>query len=98
MKKYRVTEKHKLLKDNIILEHGIITGTYFSSVWAHEFSNDEIKDWIENGWVEEIQEKEFTKDDMIKFANWANKCDVANVDHEGYLCEWIRNQKNKNEN
>lgn len=43
MKKYRVAEKHELLKEGITLEINNYDNTdYYSSVWAHNFSVDEF--------------------------------------------------------
>lgn len=69
MKKYKVTEIHPYLKEGIVLEsHKRCVDEYFSSAWAHTFAYDEINDWLVSGWIEEIQEPEFTKDDIEQLA------------------------------
>ena len=67
MKKYRVNEKHGILKKDIVLE-STHTG-YFSREWAHEFPFDEINEWLESGCIEEIQEPEFTENQLMSFGN-----------------------------
>ena len=73
--KYRVTEKHPYLKEGILFElvcesadhgyHVFNIGTIQESLAAG--IND---DWLRNGWIEEIQETEFTENDIINFANF----------------------------
>lgn len=99
MKKYKVTEKHELLKENVILEFSL--SKYINSaVWAHEFSEDEITSWLESGWIEEIQEPEFTRNDMIDFLNYFVVNDNHNPKNTREGCEYwfksfIKFRKNK---
>jgi hypothetical protein len=76
--KYKVTSKHPYFKP------GVIAGGndyYIISYYAHndEWSSDilltdtDIECWVNYGWIEKIQEKEFTKNDMIEYELWANK-------------------------
>lgn len=91
MKKYKVTDKHELLKKDITLEPNV-DESYFSSAWAHVFDGSEIKDWNDSGWIEEIQELEFTKDDMISILNKYDNDYVTNsgsCDFKELLKEWI---------
>ena len=66
MKNYRVTDKHAVLKENITIFYG--NGEYVVSYLTNKFSKDDIKKWIENSWIEEIQEPKFTRSEMIKFS------------------------------
>ena len=85
--KYTVTKKHQLLKEGIILESN--KDYHFSSVWAHEFHKDEIDDWIETGWIEEVQELEFTKKDMIIFGNICYHHNPSFINIENKLNEYL---------
>lgn len=69
MKKYRVTEKHEFIKEDTILERDLIGAVL--KKWDHYFSRYEKDTWLEDGWIEEIQEPEFTKEDMIDFYKFA---------------------------
>ena len=64
--KYITTDKHPELKEGIDLE------TNASMFWAfslsgsrHSISKPIKNDWIEKGYIKEVEEKEFTKSDMI---------------------------------
>lgn len=63
MKKYRVTEKHGLLKKGIVLDYNIND----SLVYLFPIT-EYINKWIERDWIEEIQEHEFAgtcKDSVV---------------------------------
>lgn len=64
MKKYRVTGKHEFLKEGIILES--YSYRYNSLSRVHVFDKDDLDVWLKNSWIEEIQEPEFTRSDVIK--------------------------------
>jgi hypothetical protein len=99
MKKYRVTEKHSLLKEDIILSNykddpGMKTWFYtpHSDYKVLSFGSYDISKWLKLGWIEEIQEPEFTKDDMLKFARYTyTVIDTAIWDE--MLKKWIKENK-----
>ena len=101
--KYKVTDKHPYLKNNIITER---QGDYRISYntddveWSRAILLDMIdfNAWIEFGWIEEIQEPEFTKNDMVDFAleyyeyrfyNTNRQLDFKKIDT--CLEDWIKN-------
>ena len=69
--KYKVTEKHSLYKEGLIIKeyapnnYGIFINDYDCQVDGISFY--EIEDLLTKGWIEEIQEPEFTRDDMKLF-------------------------------
>lgn len=82
MKKYRVTDKHPTFKEGCIIKQNSILTTYdgpnvqvFSllvdNVFIEHVLDVCIVENIENGWIEEIKEPNFTKDDMIEFSHFA---------------------------
>lgn len=80
MKKYIVTEKHPVFKEGCIIkksgtietDKGHCTCTTYNlicnGVFIDHILDLPIAENIEDGWIEEIQKPEFTKDDMIEFA------------------------------
>lgn len=99
MKKYRVTEKHPAYKDGCIImksvetvERDIGTQDLYNLICNGVFINHvlgmPIFENIENGWIEEIQEPEFTEEDMEK-AFWSGHNTELTFD------EWINNYKNE---
>ena len=92
MKKYRVTEKHSHFKENLEI-HFRGTVYFLSVVDYYTFSLEELKEWIESVWIEEIQEPEFTKQDMIEFAeyyDYKNPYDAYNI-----LNGWLKKKEIK---
>ncbi len=102
MKKYRVTEKHPYLKTGIsfelvcesadhgyyIFNLGLVQETLAAGIDA---------DWLNNGWIEEIQEPEFIKDDIVEFLEYLLKQNDRHceMDETEFVNEWI-NDKNEN--
>lgn len=97
MKKYRVKKEHPGLQEGEMRKYkdGAYDFLSGSGFYLHlEFSKSVIKEWISEKWIEEIQEPEFTKDDMIKFAH-------SRAGHNTYttdLDKWIKEYKNENKN
>ena len=90
MKKYIVTEKHGILKNDVIIFY--TNNKYVTSFWAHEFASYEITDWIIMGWIEEIKEPEFTKHDMISFGRFIEKNGYMHFNWNDLLDKWIEEQ------
>lgn len=83
MKKYEVTEKHPALKKGCIISESsskvysrnqdefntfnILFKKGNKTIFIDHLIDTPIKEQIEEGWIQEIQELEFTKDDMINF-------------------------------
>jgi hypothetical protein len=88
MKKYKTTSKQPLFKE------GLIVKSNNDYTWIEDSSDDHPYDFainpaIKNGWIEEIQEPEFTEDDMIDFANMVKAKSCGNVfDVSEYLKIW----------
>ena len=91
--KYKVTEKHPYLKDCSIqiydqdsyyIEYDVDNDFYSELMpWVLP------KEWIECGWIEEIEEPEFTKADMLNFNNWCGSGYAVLEDLE----DWIKKYK-----
>jgi hypothetical protein len=74
MKKYRVTEKHPQLKEGITSSYtngGDISFRLVNNN-IHRLGEKDIIDNIKKGWIEEIQEPEYTKSDLLDFACYFN--------------------------
>lgn len=90
---YKVAKIHSMLKPGSIIK--AFNGTFYHESWCHEFSRDEIDSWLESGWIEEIQELEFTRRDMLEFGNiCVNRTGLFNTQIE--LSRFIIDKKPKN--
>lgn len=101
MKKYRVTDKHPVLKNTTIISVDDLNykeydknGDLFGS-WSKDTHLIDCE--IENGWIEEIYEPEFTRkdlDSLLKFyMNNECNCKILNPDFEVIIKKWIRATK-----
>ena len=103
MKKYRVTEKHEYLKEGLILSNYIDSNRYYSpqsNYGVTSCSNYEIDMFKKDDWIKEIQEPEFTKDEVIHILNKYNTDFVSacgKCDFEELIKEW-EYLKQKHEN
>ena len=94
--KYRVTEKHPAYKEGLEIIDNILilTGT---DDWGGIFP-ETITDWVNLGWIEEIQEAEFTKDELLRFAvsyynaRYSDKYTFYADDH---FKKWIKKYKDE---
>ena len=113
MKKYRVTEKHPWFKEGIC-EYNEQTQALYIGLDINELDlclnifDGAINLWLINGWIEEIKEPEFTKEDMIKFAQDCGSThmtspfyeindNAAIFKYEDFFNKWI-NKRNENKN
>ena len=64
MKRYKTTKKHPVYKENLIVEVNDKDEVYIKTDGGTNLEASYIDDALENGWIEEIQEPEFTKDDL----------------------------------
>jgi len=90
--KYITTDKHPELKEGLILEcednqpdcifHD--NGTYIES---------SIITGICYGYIEEVEEKEFTKSDMIDFAIWYDNDMMSKMSEHHILNEWLEQRQ-----
>jgi len=89
-KKYRVTEKHPGLKIDCTiseLKYDTIGGfrvILYEDKYMAYIPLSEFEYQIKDGWIEEIQEKEFTKDDVIDILIKYNEGYVEEADY----CNW----------
>lgn len=75
MKKYIVTERHEFLKKGAVLDYNINDSlVYLFSVTEY------INNWVKSGWIEEIQEHEFTKRDLTGFADHCLNTRIKDID------------------
>jgi len=102
MKKYITTNKHPFLRDGIRFDYfntKEIDIPYISEGLNHitriPDSNKMIIFWESNGYIKELQIKEFTKDDMIEFSNYLhNKLPSHAYGSEHWFNEWLKQRKN----
>ena len=97
--KYITTDKHDFLKKGWICEDGGGNIMEVGCCWLNG-SNTlmcnkyAIDYWLKDGQIKELQEPEFTKDDMIEFAFWALS-EQDNYEKETIkLDDWLE-QRNK---
>lgn len=68
MKKYRVTEKHLGLKIECTIGEYDMVGEYYPITHKRQYigyiPNSRFIQQLNDGWIEEIKEPEFTKSDM----------------------------------
>ena len=65
--KYITTDKHPELKEGVIIDDKKLK---LGVICLHLFSDYDLELWEHDGLIKELQEPEFTKDDMIEFAFW----------------------------
>ena len=86
--KYITTDKHSELKKGLIFEAEY--PAYFV-VWH----NRDIETDLKHGYIKEVQEKEFTRGDMIAFTYWcvSNGYDTSPNRYKGFLDNWLKQRK-----
>lgn len=72
MKKYRVTEMHPYLKEGVISywnQHDELSYTRDNDNSIYFLNYDKLHKnaWLKDGWIEEIQEPEYTRDDFWSY-------------------------------
>lgn len=99
MKKYRVTEKHLFLKKcEIWIDDTDSVDILYKNEGYLNINIDllNIDYWFEKGWIEEIEEKEFTKRDMIEFASYRIRTSLGNTtSYDEFFEQWLK-QRNEN--
>ena len=96
--KYITTDKSRELRAGIILKQSSHDGKYYSPDGFTSYSGHQKNVLLELEEIKELQEPEFTKDDMIDFAKHIdeNEFDFPEV-NESYmkiLINWLK-QRNK---
>lgn len=100
--KYRVKKEHPGLQEGEMRANG----STYDFVSKHGFilclcySERVIKEWLKEGWVEEIQEPEFTEKEVISilvkydcdFVEDSQNCDFVEL-----IKEWKYNKNKRNE-
>ena len=100
MKKYKVTKNHPEIQKGIIFtaRKYNLEDEYISDIGTIVLSKNDIEIWVKRGYFEEIQEPEFTKNDMVDFAleyyehrfyNTNRQLDFKKIDT--CLEDWIKN-------
>jgi len=101
--KYRVTEKHPFYKNVEIIEklnsYECISIECNGDRVIDTLSEIVVMTWLSDEWIEEIEEKEFTKSDMINFANWffINKIDADEQYTYIQLENWLKKRNENNQ-
>ena len=92
--KYITTDKHPELKEGIQFKTSgsrkdMLVSYKNQTVYIAKFDIDEL---IEDNFLKELQEPEFTRDDMLWFARWysSTEFDESGVD---IVNEWKENNK-----
>jgi len=97
MKKYITTDKHPELKEGIIF-NGSMLGNCSALSHCRAYMNmEELHDSLQMGYIKELQEPEFTKDDMIRFATYftTEKEYFLDIDIDEVFNNWLDINKNK---
>ena len=68
--KYITTDKHPELKEGLICDSPGDFLVFKLVNGNHSIGKDALKDWIEKGYIKEVEEKEYTKSDMINFGQY----------------------------
>ena len=80
-KKYVTTETNLVFKKGIEFEK-LNDNTDSMGTWVnvktgfHRIANVTVDDWIKKGYIKEVEPKEFTKSDMVEFAENCIKQDL----------------------
>ena len=86
MKKYITTDKHPELKEGIIL---FINGDELISENATvEIHNED--ECVEEGYIKEVEENAFTKDDMLDFVIWFDEHIQGYEEYDDYFNGWLQ--------
>lgn len=104
MKKYKVTEKHGFLKNSILTFNKKEISAFNSNrglsyfIVPKNYEKDKyINSWLNGEWIEEIEEKEFTKSDLIDFVTYYDQNYVISVDRPVKWSElfnkWLKQRK-----
>ena len=99
MKKYRVTEKHPYLKEGHIIEKAKKANCFVLRQIEYDdiiFDNDDIFVWVNLEFIQEIQEPEFTKDDIWDYYRFLFRTTmiVTKESFEKTLNAWQDENKN----
>ena len=91
--KYLTTYDHPELKQGIEISQAQ-DGIYYSQAGFAQFTEHQIKAMLESGKIKEVQEKEFTKDDMKSYRTFASGVAwTQNTNRENIFDEWINQRK-----
>jgi hypothetical protein len=97
MKKYKTTDKHPFYKEGIIIEE-----KYSDEIWIHDIGEIAPYDYniayaLEKGWIEEIQEPEFTKNDMIDILEYVDYCSATKfkLSYFEVMNNWLKQRDEK---
>ena len=90
--KYITTDTHPELKEGIEFEKSIDYNDFYQSELGWTFIlDDHFNECIENGYIKELQEPEFTKDDMMQFCGYLhNKLPTHSKTPKELLNDWLK--------
>jgi len=66
MKKYITTDKHPELKEGCLIQYLTHDNAWYTVSGFFCYEGEQLNYAVKNGYIKELQEKEFTKDDMEK--------------------------------
>ena len=97
MKKYITTDKQSILRKGIEIEFA--SGLYYAITDKGDvsFKPFEVDNMLDDGEIKELQQLEFTKDDMIDFARFAKDRKEMNQNYltwDSEFNEWLK-QRNE---
>jgi hypothetical protein len=95
MKKYKTTSKHPGYKEGLIIKLSSNDNSYLEDHDYDFYYDFPIDLALKKGWIEEIQEPEFTRNDMIEFAKYYQECRSKryNITKEYSFELWLKQKK-----
>lgn len=88
MEQYKVTSKHPVLKEGVSIVDDQGQYCHIDGGWMN------LKEDLEKGYIKEIQEKEFTKDDILDFAMYYHNDNYPTMTgHFDILDNWLKRRK-----
>jgi hypothetical protein len=93
MKKYITTSKHPELKEGVLID---FNGFFDIDGWTIYNKDLKIESWLEKGYIKRLEEKEFTKSDMIDFVDWFddNHGESKYISWPDCFDLWLKSKKN----
>ena len=91
---YLTTNKHPELKKGIKITEYSGHASFSSGSDDINFSYVIIENWLDKGYIKEVEEKEFFPSDMVAFARWYSNHSEFEVSGAEILNFWLK-QRNK---
>ena len=91
--KYITTDVHPHIREGVGVELNDerMASHYYPEGALLVYCGVDFLDHLHSGYIKEVEEKEFTKSDMIEFANWC--INNGNYSDTIYFNNWIKQRK-----